>query len=67
MAQQNDLRQILEIQSRERIARAEKRVQAQKEAEKNKRKRPGKPTRAAGRRNLTDTAFVRRQRESRAF
>ena len=42
MAQPNDLRQILEIQSRERIARAEKRIQAQKEAEKNKRKRPGK-------------------------
>ena len=40
MAQPNDLHQILEIQSRERLARAEKRVQAQKEAEKAKRKRP---------------------------
>ena len=42
MAQSNDVRQIMDIQSKERIARAEKRILAQKEAEKNKRKRPGK-------------------------
>lgn len=53
MAQKNDLQQILDIQSKERIARAEKRVAAQKEAEKAKRKRPGKPFRLQSHSYLT--------------
>jgi len=47
MAQPSDLAQIMQIQSKERLARAEKRKQAQREAEKAKRKRPGKSSRAS--------------------